>query len=52
MEIQDFKDGDLLLMKLASDIWLEHLEKAVLYREKMRDDCFKWLRLIEWRLEK
>ena len=34
--IQQFKDGDLLLMKLAADICLEELEKAVIHREKMR----------------
>ena len=36
MEIQNLKDGDILLMKLQSNIWLEHLKQAVLYREKMR----------------
>lgn len=33
MEIQ--KDGDLLLMQLQANLWLDELARAVLYCEKM-----------------
>ncbi len=42
--ISQMKDGDILLMKLAANMWLEYLADAVVHREKMALDGEKMTR--------